>query len=190
MYLKTDILTFSRSLDIKITIVVQSILHITNIYGPKTTEFIRMTITNTAGAYTVTSLLDSSSSSYAKAAGYSLTTYEKEDGDVEGPFSLAISAENAKEGSLIWIGTDYLLDDQYNSYSSGANLDFFTNAISWKLQDSKNLGIKSKSLDYNYLTISASSATVIKIILIGIIPIGYLLYGIDEVVRRRKVSLE
>lgn len=149
-----------------------------------------MTITNTAGAYTVTSLLDSSSSSYAKAAGYSLTTYEKEDGDVEGPFSLAISAENAKEGSLIWISTDYLLDDQYNSYSSGANLDFFTNAISWKLQDSKNLGIKSKSLDYNYLTISASSATVIKIILIGIIPIGYLLYGIDEVVRRRKVSLE
>ncbi len=148
------------------------------------------TIENQAGAYSVTSLLDSSSSSYAKAAGYALTTYEQEDGDVQGPFSLAIAAENGSEGSLVWIGTDYLLDDQYNSYSSGANLDFFLNAVNWKQQDSKNLGIKSKSLDYNYLTISASSATVIKVIMILILPLGYLLYGIDEVVRRRKVSLE
>jgi len=149
-----------------------------------------LTIENTAGAYTVTSLLDTSSSSYSKVAGYSLTTYDKEDGDVDGPFSVAISAENSAGGSLIWIASDYLLDDQYNSYSSGANLDFFMNAISWKMEDAENLAIRSKSLDYTYLTISASSATLIKIILIGVLPVGYLLYGIDEVVRRRKVSLE
>ena len=64
------------------------------------------------------------------------------------------------------------------------------NALSWKMTDTETLSIRSKSLDYNYLTISASAATFIKIVLIGIVPIGYLLYGIDEVVRRRKVSLE
>ncbi len=149
-----------------------------------------LTISNTAGAYTVTSLLDSSSESYAKTAGYSLNTYDKEDGDVDGPFSLAISAENASEGSLVWIASDYLLDDQYNSYSSGANTDFFMNAISWKMTDNESLQIRAKSLDYNYLTISASAARMIKVIMIGLIPLGYLLYGIDEVVRRRKVSLE
>ena len=147
-------------------------------------------INNTAGAYTVTSLLDSSSESYAKTAGYSLSTYDKEEGDVDGPFSLAISAENSSEGSLVWIASDYLLDDQYNSYSSGANTDFFMNAISWKMTDNESLQIRAKSLDYNYLTISASAARMIKIIMIGLIPLGYLLYGIDEVVRRRKVSLE
>ena len=149
-----------------------------------------LTIENTAGAYTVTSLLDTSSSSYSKVAGYSLETYEEEDGDIDGPFSLAIAAENSNEGSLVWIASDYLLDDQYNSYSSGANSDFFMNALSWKMTDTETLSIRSKSLDYNYLTISASAATFIKIVLIGIVPIGYLLYGIDEVVRRRKVSLE
>ncbi len=149
-----------------------------------------MTIDNSNSEYTVTSLLDSSATSYSKKAGYSLSTYEKENGDVDGPFSLAVAAENGKEGSLVWIASDFLLDEQYNSYSSGANSDFFLNALSWKMDKTTNLGIKSKSLDYNYLTISASAATLIKIIMIGVIPVGYLLYGIDEVVRRRKVSLE
>ncbi|MDC7278707.1 GldG family protein [Butyrivibrio fibrisolvens] len=149
-----------------------------------------LTIENTAGAYDVKSLLSSSSDSYSKAAGYSLSTYEKEDGDINGPFSLAISAENSSEGSLVWIASDYLLDDQYNSYSSGANSDFFMNALSWKMADNESLSIRSKSLDYNYLTISASAATMIKIIMIGVIPLIYLLYGIDEVFRRRRYSLE
>ncbi|SFO21216.1 ABC-2 type transport system permease protein [Pseudobutyrivibrio sp. JW11] len=149
-----------------------------------------LTIDNAAGAYTVTSLLDTSSSAYSKAAGYDISTYEKEDGDVDGPFSLAIAAENSNDGSLVWIASDYLLEDQYNSYSSGANEDFFMNAMSWKMTDTESLSIRSKSLDYNYLTISASAATLLKVIMIGVLPVGYLLYGIDEVVRRRKVSLE
>ncbi|SEK65851.1 ABC-2 type transport system permease protein [Pseudobutyrivibrio ruminis] len=149
-----------------------------------------LTIDNAAGAYTVTSLLDTSSSAYSKAAGYDISTYEKEDGDIDGPFSLAIAAENSNDGSLVWIASDYLLEDQYNSYSSGANEDFFMNAMSWKMADTESLSIRSKSLDYNYLTISASAATLLKVIMIGVLPVGYLLYGIDEVVRRRKVSLE
>ncbi len=149
-----------------------------------------LTIDNAADAYTVTSLLDTSSSAYSKAAGYDISTYEKEDGDVDGPFSLAIAAENSNDGSLVWIASDYLLEDQYNSYSSGANEDFFMNAMSWKMADTESLSIRSKSLDYNYLTISESAATLLKVIMIGVLPVGYLLYGIDEVVRRRKVSLE
>lgn len=149
-----------------------------------------LSITNSNTAYTVSSLLDSSSESYSKAAGYKLTTYEKEDGDTDGPFSLAISAENAEGGTLIWIASDYLLDDQYNSYSSGANSDFFMNSLAWKMTDNEALSIRSKSLDYNYLTINATTATMIKVILIGVIPLGYLLYGIEEVVRRRKVIVE
>jgi len=41
-----DILTYSRSLNIRLTLVVQSILHLENIYGVKNTEFIRMAIGN------------------------------------------------------------------------------------------------------------------------------------------------
>ena len=42
-----DILTYTRSVGIKLTMVVQSILHLENIYGPKTTEFIKMAVGNT-----------------------------------------------------------------------------------------------------------------------------------------------
>ncbi len=42
-----DILTYSRSVGIRLTLVVQSILHLENIYGSKETEFIRMAIGNT-----------------------------------------------------------------------------------------------------------------------------------------------
>ncbi len=140
-------------------------------------------------SYTVTSLLDTSSDSFSKIAGYALDTYEKEDGDIDGPFSVAISAENSSEGSLVWIASDYIMDDTYNSYSSGANSDFVMNAISWKMEESDSLTIRSKSLDYTYLTISESAATVLKVVMIFLLPAGYLLYGIDEVVRRRKQSI-
>ena len=42
-----DILTGARSVGIRLTIVVQSILHLENVYGPKTTDFIKMAIGNT-----------------------------------------------------------------------------------------------------------------------------------------------
>ena len=42
-----DILTGSRSIGIRLTIVIQSILHLENVYGPKTTDFIKIAIGNT-----------------------------------------------------------------------------------------------------------------------------------------------
>ncbi len=42
-----NILTYSRSLGIRITIVIQSILHLLNIYGKETTDFIKMSMGNT-----------------------------------------------------------------------------------------------------------------------------------------------
>ncbi len=138
--------------------------------------------------YTVTSLLDTSSESYAKAAGFAMSTWDKEDSDVDGPFSLAIAAENnSTGGSLVYVASDYFLLDDYNNDSSGANIDFATNALTWKMADNTTtLSIKSKSMSYSRLTISESQATVIKVVLIGLLPIFYLIYGIDEVYRRRK----
>lgn len=140
----------------------------------------------TAGA--VTPLLQTSTDSFSKAAGYAMSTYEKEDGDVDGPFTLAVSIEDsAAGGRVLWVASDYLLDEQYNAFSAGANLDFVMNGLSWMIGETDAVSIRSKSLDYNYLTISASSATWLKICMIGIIPVCFLLLGVDEVLRRRKM---
>ena len=136
----------------------------------------------------VTALLTTSDEAFNKAAGYAMTTYEKEDGDTEGPFTLAVSITDSNaDGKIVWVSTDYLLDDMYNSYSSGANLDFVMNSLSWMIGKNDAVSIRAKSLNNNYLTISSSSATVLKIVMIGVIPVCFLLLGIDEVLRRRKM---
>lgn len=140
----------------------------------------------TAGA--VTPLLQTSTDSFSKAAGYAMSTYEKEDGDVDGPFTLAVSIEDsAAGGRVLWVASDYLLDEQYNAFSAGANLDFVMNGLSWMIGETDAVSIRSKSLDYNYLTISSSSATWLKICMIGVVPVCFLLLGVDEVLRRRKM---
>ena len=136
----------------------------------------------------VTALLTTSDEAFSKAAGYSMTTYEKEDGDTDGPFTLAVSiTDSAAEGKIVWVASDYLLDDTYNSYSSGANLDLVMNGLSWMIGKNDAVSIRAKLLNNSYLTISSSAATVLKVVMIGVIPACFLLLGIDEVLRRRKM---
>ena len=135
---------------------------------------------------TVTSLLDTSDSAFSKIAGYSLTTYEMEDGDISGPFSVALTVETTEGGRMVWISADYVMEETYISYSSGANSDFVMNAISWLIGESDAISIRSKSLDYSYLTISTTEATWIELWIIGIIPLFYLLLGVIDAWDRRK----
>lgn len=133
----------------------------------------------------VTELLSTSETAFSKRAGYNLTTYEKEEEDADGPFTLAVSVANVNDGQIVWIASANFLDELYNSYSSGANLDLTMNAISSMLGENEAVAIRSKSLNYNYLTISESTSSFLRTLMIGVIPAGYLLYGIYVVVKRR-----
>lgn len=135
--------------------------------------------------YTVTELLTTSDTSFQKTAGYGLTSYEKEEGDTDGPFSVALSIDCRNEGQIIWISSSHFVDDLYNAYSSGANLEFTMNALSEMIGENEAVAIRSKSLNYSYLTISESVASALKIVMIGVIPLGYLLIGILVVIKRR-----
>ena len=48
------------------------------------------------------------------------------------------------------------------AYSSGANGDMAMNALSSLVGESEAMAIRSKSLNYNYLTISASTSSLLK----------------------------
>ena len=39
-----------------------------------------------------------------------MTNYEKESGDIDGPFALAVSIQNAGEGQIVWFTSSYFLD--------------------------------------------------------------------------------
>ena len=141
----------------------------------------------TVTSSSATALLTTSDAAYSKAAGFKLNTYEKEDGDTDGPFALAMSADTLNGGQLIWFASSSFLDEMYNAYSSGANLDLAMNALSSLVGQREAVSIRSKSLSYNYLTISDSNATILKTWMIAIIPLAFVVYGVLIVIERRKM---
>lgn len=137
------------------------------------------------GAATVTELLTTSGASFSKTAGYALSSYEKEEGDIDGPFAVAISVETQTGGKILWFASSLFLNDMYNAYSSGANLDLAMNAVSSMIGETEAVSIRSKSLNYNYLTISDATASLLKTMMIAVFPLVYLGIGICVIVRRR-----
>lgn len=143
-----------------------------------------LTVSETASD--VTALLTTSALSFSKIAGYGLETYEKEEGDIDGPFAVAVSVDCGNEGQLVWFSSSSFLDEEFNAYSSGGNLDLTMNAMSSLVGESEAVAIRSKSLNYNYLTIDDSTASYLKTVMIGVFPLAYLGIGIFVILRRKK----
>ena len=138
----------------------------------------------------VTELLTTSVSSYSKIAGYSLTTYEKEEGDIDGPFALAIAATEAVDSEttarFVCVSSGALADDTCNSKVSGANLDFFLNTLGWMCEREESISIHAKAMDYTYLTIDNGTASALSVLLIGVLPVCYLAVGVYVWIRRKR----
>lgn len=138
----------------------------------------------------VTTLLTTSDTAFSKTAGYSLTAYEKETGDTDGPFAVAVSIATDGGGQIVWFSASDFLSDMYNAYSSGANVNLAMNALSSLMGEREAMAIRSKSLNYNYLTISDSVSSVLKVLLIGVFPLLYLAVGVIAVVEKRRMQHE
>ena len=157
---------------------------------------------------TVSELLTTSGSSFSKVAGYDLATYDKEDGDIDGPFALAVAitetvtaedsdaAETGEEDTaatdgetnIVWVSSGALLDDDTNQRVSGGNQDFFLNALSWlcETEETSTISIHAKSLSYEYLTVDSAAASTLTILMIAVIPVAYLSVGVITWVRRKR----
>ena len=152
-------------------------------YHPTMPISLGLTVSGSGGA--VTELLTTSDMAYSKLDGYDLSTYEKEEDDIDGPFALAVSIDTAGQGQIVWFTSSYFLEDAYNAASSGANSSLGMNALSSLIGETEAMAIRSKSLNYNYLTISSSTASLLKAVMIGIFPLLYLGAGVWVVLRRR-----
>ncbi len=138
----------------------------------------------------ITELLTTSADSFSKIAGYDLNTYEMEEDDIEGPFTLGVSIETDGGGNLIWFSSSDFLEESYDLTSSGANTTLAMNAISSMLGEREAIAIPSKSLNYTYLTIENSAARILEIVMIGVLPAGFLAIGVIVLVRRRRLQNE
>ena len=91
-------------------------------------------------------------------------------GDIDGPFAVAVSVEDDGGGQMVWFTSSVFLEDVYNAYSSGSNGDLAMNALSDLIGEREAMAIRSKSLNYNYLTISASTSALLQTVMIGGVP--------------------
>lgn len=139
---------------------------------------------------TAATLLTTSDNAFSKLAGYSLNTYNKEDGDIDGPFALAVAITDTIDDDttahIVWISSSGIVDEWNNSKVSGGNQDFFINVFGWMFDREDSIGIHAKSLDYEYLTIDEGTASALSVTVVAIIPILYLSAGIYIFVRRKR----
>lgn len=138
---------------------------------------------------TVTQILTTSSQAYAKPDGYDMTTYDKEEGDIDGPFALGVAiSEEVEDGEtgIVWLTTSQMFDSSVDQWVGGANTDLFLNALNWMCEQEDAVSIRPKSLSTEYLTVPSADASTWSLILVAVIPLALLACGAYVTVTRRK----
>jgi len=136
----------------------------------------------------VTALLTTSGSSYAKD-GMNMTTSEKEEGDEEGPFIVGAAITEAagkNETKIVFYTTSMMIDPSVDQLVAGSNTDLFINSLNWMCEREENISIRPKVLSNEYLTINAAAGSGWSVVLVGVIPVGFLAAGIAVWLKRRR----
>lgn len=132
-------------------------------------------------------LLLTSDRSFSKLNGFNMTTYEKEAGDIDGPFLLGVAVTDSNTGAqIVWISSKYITDYDANVRVAGANQEVFVNSINWMCDSASSIAIHNKDLGYNYLTIPSSMRNLLVVVLVGVIPVLYFLIGLVISLRRQR----
>ncbi len=138
-------------------------------------------------------ILSTGDKAYIKKDGN--TSANKEAGDTEGPFDIAVAVtdstytDKAHDTKLIITGASYyLIEPNTDAMVNNADSTFVVNGINWlndKSEDS--VVIPSKSLNDSSIVVDASTAGIIKLVSWGIIPGAIFLTGFAVwLIRRRK----
>lgn len=131
-------------------------------------------------------LLVSSDSAYSKPEGYEMTTTEKADGDIAGPFTLAAYARNENTGAqVIWVNCGNMDNEGIYQVIPG-NVTFLQGcAASLAGQESAVL-IDSKALEAAPLEVPGIAASALGLLFVIVLPAALLAVGAVVVVLRRR----
>lgn len=137
-------------------------------------------------SYTVTSLLATSDGAYSKVDTNS-STIEKEDDDIDGPFSIAMAVSDESGGRMIVTGCSNMLEASIDYAVGGANTDFVLNGINYLSNQEDKISIRAKDLSVDTAIVPAFSQKVTLIFTVFVLPAALLLFGIVMAVRRRRL---
>lgn len=140
---------------------------------------------------TIESLLSTSDSAYSKTDVENMSQYAKEDGDVDGPFDIAVAISEtagSEETQIVYFSSSSILDDSVNQTVSGGNMEMVMSAVSWMCKEEGSaVSIASKSLQLEYLTLTDYDVSLWSTITLVLIPGVFLLAGLVIWLKRRKL---
>ena len=142
-----------------------------------------ITVTETDGV-AAEPLLNTSEDSYSKADLDENTSSEKDSGDVDGPFALAVWARNDSTGAeVIWIGCPNMDNEQLYQSVPG-NLTFLQGCAASMV--GQEILIDTKALEAEPITVAASSAMTLGMVFVFLLPAAVLIAGAAVVLLRRR----
>lgn len=140
----------------------------------------------------ISSILTTSDSAYSKTNLKDMDTMEKEDGDIDGPFDLAVSITEKvgddKETQIAYFASASIFNDSINSMVSVTNYELLSASLAWmcSTDDSNQISIPSKSYDTTTLTVPTADINFWSIFVTGVLPVCTLLIGFGIWMKRRK----
>lgn len=143
-----------------------------------------------AEGITYNTFLSTSDKAFSKVGEINVQNFDKEEGDIDGPFGVGVSAvrklDDETSATLIVYGCDQLFTDEANSMVSGANQVLFTNTVSSFVDHEVSVSIPAKSYEISYLTVPQSKAVLVGLMTVIVVPVGCLAAGFVIWFRRRK----
>lgn len=131
-------------------------------------------------------LLLTSDAAYSKAAGYQMTTTDREEGDADGPFALAAYACQQDTGAeVIWIGCGGM-DDEAVYQTAPGNAAFLQGCASSLAGQTSGVLIPSKALEAAPLQIDGRLTAGLGILFVLVLPAAILIAGGAVLVLRRR----
>lgn len=145
--------------------------------------------TNESDDVAVSTILSTSGSAYLKTDTANMSTFDKEEGDKEGTFDVAVKAEKVLDSGtaqLMLYGSEMLFTDSANQMVSDANLKLFTNAVGTMSGKGESVSVPVKSYEQPVVTVNALTALVLGLFFMILLPLLLILAGLIIWLRRRK----
>lgn len=141
------------------------------------------------GDITYTKLLTTSENSLVKTDVKNATSFEKEEGDIEGPLCIGVKAEKTLDSGsavLYVFSSAQFFTDNVDNAVAGNNKTLFSNIMSTVASHEVSVSIPVKSYDYESLTASTKDVVIFETVVVVLIPLALLVMGFVIWFKRRK----
>ena len=138
---------------------------------------------------TYTKLLTTSESSLLKTDVKNAASFEKEEGDIDGPLCIGVKAEKTLDsGSAVMyvFSSAQFFTDNVDNAVSGNNKTLFTNIMSTIASHDVSVSVPVKSYSYDNLTASTKDVVLFETVVVILIPLALIIIGFVIWFKRRK----